>query len=105
MFSFYFFCRTNKYNKLVLAQHLDDLVESFLMSALHNGQVRVFDFVRFVKLTVCYLSKFRFVDNFNSQKCFAEWINDFISTGTYDESELQNRGRRRAGNSAADLRA
>ena len=34
-------CRTNGYNKLVLAQHLDDLVESFLMSALHNGQVRV----------------------------------------------------------------
>ena len=33
-------CRTNKYNKLILAQHLDDLVESFLMSALHNGQVR-----------------------------------------------------------------
>ena len=32
-------CRTNGYNKLVLAQHLDDLVESFLMSALHNGQV------------------------------------------------------------------
>ena len=31
--------RTHKYNKLVLAQHLDDLVESFLMSALHNGQV------------------------------------------------------------------
>lgn len=33
-------CRTYGYNKLVLAQHLDDLVESFLMSALHNGQVR-----------------------------------------------------------------
>jgi len=33
-------CRTNKYNKLILAQHLDDLVESFMMSALHNGQVR-----------------------------------------------------------------
>lgn len=31
--------RTNKYNKLILAQHLDDLVESFMMSALHNGQV------------------------------------------------------------------
>jgi tRNA 2-thiocytidine biosynthesis protein TtcA len=25
---------------LVLAQHLDDLAESFFMSALHNGQVR-----------------------------------------------------------------
>jgi hypothetical protein len=34
-------CRTNGYNKLVLAQHLDDLVESFLMSALHNGQVLI----------------------------------------------------------------
>eukprot|EP01034_Spumella_vulgaris_P024591 gene24590-30957_t len=33
-------CRNNGYNKLVLAQHLDDLVESFLMSALHNGQIR-----------------------------------------------------------------
>jgi hypothetical protein len=36
-----FLHRSNGYNKLVLAQHLDDLVESFLMSALHNGQVRV----------------------------------------------------------------
>jgi tRNA(Ile)-lysidine synthase TilS/MesJ len=33
-------CRENKYNKLVLAQHLDDLGESFIMSALHNGQLR-----------------------------------------------------------------
>lgn len=33
-------CRDNNYNKLVLAQHLDDLAESFMMSALHNGQVR-----------------------------------------------------------------
>jgi len=33
-------CRENKYNKLVLAQHLDDLAESFLMSLLHNGQLR-----------------------------------------------------------------
>lgn len=33
-------CRENNYNKLVLAQHLDDLAESFLMSALHNGQIR-----------------------------------------------------------------
>lgn len=33
-------CRHNGYNKLVLAQHLDDLAESFIMSALHNGQVR-----------------------------------------------------------------
>lgn len=32
--------RNNKYNKLVLAQHLDDLAESFMMSALHNGQIR-----------------------------------------------------------------
>ena len=32
-------CRTNGYNKLVLAQHLDDLAESFIMSTLHNGQV------------------------------------------------------------------
>lgn len=32
-------CRDNGYNKLVLAQHLDDFAESFLMSALHNGQV------------------------------------------------------------------
>ena len=33
-------CRIYKYNKLVLAQHLDDLAESFMMSALHNGQIR-----------------------------------------------------------------
>lgn len=33
-------CRENGYNKLVLAQHLDDLAESFIMSALHNGQAR-----------------------------------------------------------------
>ncbi|OQR94019.1 cysteine desulfurase [Thraustotheca clavata] len=33
-------CRTNNYNKLVLAQHLDDLAESFIMSAMYNGQVR-----------------------------------------------------------------
>ena len=35
----FYYNRTNNYNKLVLAQHLDDLAESFLMSALHNGQV------------------------------------------------------------------
>jgi hypothetical protein len=28
------------HDSIVLAQHLDDLVESFLMSALHNGQIR-----------------------------------------------------------------
>ena len=33
-------CRENNYNKLILAQHLDDLAESFFMSALHNGQLR-----------------------------------------------------------------
>ncbi|GAB9473956.1 tRNA 2-thiocytidine biosynthesis protein ttca [Globisporangium polare] len=33
-------CRAHKFNKLVLAQHLDDLAESFLMSAMHNGQLR-----------------------------------------------------------------
>eukprot|EP00667_Euglena_gracilis_P001552 EG_transcript_1552 len=33
-------CREHKYNKLVLAQHLDDLAESFFMSAMRNGQVR-----------------------------------------------------------------
>ncbi|TMW64640.1 hypothetical protein Poli38472_011520 [Pythium oligandrum] len=33
-------CRKNKFNKLVLAQHLDDLAESFFMSAIHNGQLR-----------------------------------------------------------------
>lgn len=36
-------CRNFKYNKLVLAQHLDDLVESFMMSTMHNGQVGDFD--------------------------------------------------------------
>ncbi|TYZ64994.1 hypothetical protein PybrP1_000442 [[Pythium] brassicae (nom. inval.)] len=33
-------CRAQGFNKLVLAQHLDDLAESFLMSAMHNGQLR-----------------------------------------------------------------
>jgi len=33
-------CREFGYNKLVLGQHLDDLAESFIMSALHNGQAR-----------------------------------------------------------------
>lgn len=32
-------CLEHGYNKLVLAQHLDDLVESFFMSMIHNGQV------------------------------------------------------------------
>ena len=32
--------RTNKCNKLVLAQHLDDCAESFLMSVMHNGFLR-----------------------------------------------------------------
>ncbi|RHY14008.1 hypothetical protein DYB25_001414 [Aphanomyces astaci] len=33
-------CRTHNFNKLLLAQHLDDLAESFIMSAMYNGQVR-----------------------------------------------------------------
>lgn len=33
-------CRKEGYNKLVLAQHLDDLAESFMMSAIYNGQLR-----------------------------------------------------------------
>ncbi|KAJ0410259.1 hypothetical protein P43SY_002591 [Pythium insidiosum] len=33
-------CRKNKYNKLVLGHHLDDVAESFFMSAMHNGQLR-----------------------------------------------------------------
>lgn len=33
-------CRKNGYNVLVLGQHLDDLVESFLMSAFNNGSLR-----------------------------------------------------------------
>ena len=32
--------RREQYNVLVLAQHLDDLAESFLMSAFHGGQLR-----------------------------------------------------------------
>jgi tRNA(Ile)-lysidine synthase TilS/MesJ len=32
--------RRNNCNKLVLAQHLDDCAESFLMSAMHNGFLR-----------------------------------------------------------------
>jgi tRNA(Ile)-lysidine synthase TilS/MesJ len=33
-------CRKGKFNKLVLGQHLDDLAESFMMSMMHNGQIR-----------------------------------------------------------------
>ena len=33
-------CRREGYNKLVLAQHLDDCVESFLMSTMYNGSMR-----------------------------------------------------------------
>ena len=33
-------CRERGYNVLALAQHLDDLAESFLMSAFHGGQLR-----------------------------------------------------------------
>ena len=32
--------RREGYNVLALAQHLDDLAESFLMSAFHGGQLR-----------------------------------------------------------------
>ncbi len=33
-------CRNEGYNVLALGQHLDDLAESFLMSAFHGGQLR-----------------------------------------------------------------
>jgi tRNA(Ile)-lysidine synthase TilS/MesJ len=33
-------CRREGFNVLALAQHLDDLAESFLMSAFHGGQLR-----------------------------------------------------------------
>ena len=33
-------CRTEGYNVLALAQHLDDLAESLLMSLFHGGQLR-----------------------------------------------------------------
>ena len=33
-------CRREGYSVLALAQHLDDLAESFLMSAFHGGQLR-----------------------------------------------------------------
>ncbi len=33
-------CRKEGFNVLALAQHLDDLAESFLMSAFHRGQLR-----------------------------------------------------------------
>lgn len=32
--------RNNDYNVIALGQHLDDLAESFLMSAMHRGQLR-----------------------------------------------------------------
>lgn len=37
--SLYTIARKNHYNVLVLAQHLDDLAESFLMSAFHQGRL------------------------------------------------------------------
>lgn len=36
----YRICREHGYNVLVLAQHLDDLAESLLLSVFHGGQVR-----------------------------------------------------------------
>lgn len=36
----YTVCRREGYDVLALAQHLDDLAESFLMSAFHGGQLR-----------------------------------------------------------------
>ena len=36
----YSLCREHGYNVLALGQHLDDLAESFLMSAFHGGQLR-----------------------------------------------------------------
>lgn len=36
----YRLCRTHGYNVLALAQHLDDLAESLLMSMFHGGQLR-----------------------------------------------------------------
>ena len=33
-------CRRNGYNVLALAQHLDDLAESLMMSIFHGGQLR-----------------------------------------------------------------
>jgi tRNA(Ile)-lysidine synthase TilS/MesJ len=41
-------CRREGYNVLALAQHLDDLAESFLMSAFHGGQLRT--------MKACYLN-------------------------------------------------
>ena len=36
----YQIARENKYNVLALGQHLDDLAESFMMSAFHNGKIK-----------------------------------------------------------------
>ncbi|MCF7990415.1 MAG: tRNA 2-thiocytidine biosynthesis protein TtcA [Thiohalocapsa sp.] len=36
----YRLCRENDYNVLALAQHLDDLAESLMMSIFHGGQLR-----------------------------------------------------------------
>ena len=41
--------RREGYNVLVLAQHLDDLAESFLMSVFHNGILRT--------MKACYMNK------------------------------------------------
>ena len=47
-------CRREGYNKLVLAQHLDDCVESFLMSTMYNGEF-LFILVRAIRLTSCFV--------------------------------------------------
>jgi selenocysteine lyase/cysteine desulfurase/tRNA(Ile)-lysidine synthase TilS/MesJ len=82
-------CRDNKYNKLVLAQHLDDLAESFMMSAMHNGQLRTMkakywnnkkdiEIIRpFVYVRESQLKKFAYdallpVINENCPACFEE---------------------------------
>ena len=47
--------RNNGYNKLVLAQHLDDMAESFIMSSLHNGKVSVCVVCAAVSFDACTL--------------------------------------------------
>lgn len=46
--------RKHGYNKLVLAQHLDDLVESFFMSVMHNGLIRTMKAAYVVRL-LCFV--------------------------------------------------
>eukprot|EP00924_Labyrinthula_sp_SR-Ha-C_P015622 maker-scaffold_4-snap-gene-5.61-mRNA-1 protein AED:0.01 eAED:0.01 QI:0/0/0/1/0/0/2/0/955 len=54
-------CKSHGFNKLVLAQHLDDSAETLLMSLMHNGQLRamktIYETRETIKVSDEYFSK------------------------------------------------